>query len=291
MGERPPGRLVPRPTGCGYPHVRLVMHVLNYAGTPQRGQTWRRAVKSSGRRTARRTRQADWKPTGRPASTGPQALQDRRLSEGHKSHERPGDSVGFHTACWVSAAYPNPNARDYVYTQDSPAIPRGGPDGSANCRRCAPDGTGRRMSRISKADEKALLAQLHDCLADFIEAAVADLREIAAIRRQAREHGLDIPEDIRQQFQEARKLATLFSPHSLGFFSVHTILDVRRGLTVPACLGDRRNTTGSGLLASVAAASRHHRTVAIGPDSKGSFKRFKGEEWEMFNSTDEVWPP
>jgi hypothetical protein len=38
-------------------------------------------------------------------------------------------------------------------------------------------------------------------------------------------------------------------------------------------------------------ASRHHRTVAIGPDSKGSFKRFKGEEWEMFNSTDEVWPP
>jgi hypothetical protein len=188
MGERPPGRLVPRPTGCGYPHVRLVMHVLNYAGTPQRGQTWRRAVKSSGRRTARRTRQADWKLTGRPASTGPQALQDRRLSEGHKSHERPGDSVGFHTACWVSAAYPNPNARDYVYTQDSPAIPRGGPDGSANCRRCAPDGTGRRMSRISKADEKALLAQLHDCLADFIEAAVADLREIAAIRKQAREH-------------------------------------------------------------------------------------------------------
>ena len=38
-------------------------------------------------------------------------------------------------------------------------------------------------------------------------------------------------------------------------------------------------------------ASRHHRTVAIGPDSKESFKRFKGEEWEMFNSTDEVWPP
>jgi hypothetical protein len=31
MGERPPGRLVPRPTGCGYPHVRLVMHVLNFA--------------------------------------------------------------------------------------------------------------------------------------------------------------------------------------------------------------------------------------------------------------------
>jgi hypothetical protein len=31
MGERPPGRLVPRPTGCGYPHVRLVMHVRNYA--------------------------------------------------------------------------------------------------------------------------------------------------------------------------------------------------------------------------------------------------------------------
>ena len=73
----------------------------------------------------------------------------------------------------------------------------------------APDGTGRRMSRISKADGKALLAQLHHCLADFIEAAVADLREIAAIRKQAREHGLDIPEDIRQRFQEARKLATL----------------------------------------------------------------------------------
>jgi hypothetical protein len=32
-----------------------------------------------------------------------------------------------------------------------------------------------------------------------------------------------------------------FGPHSLGFFSVHTILDVRPGLTVPACLGDRRN--------------------------------------------------
>jgi hypothetical protein len=31
MGERPPGRLVPRPIGCGYPHVRLVMHVLNFA--------------------------------------------------------------------------------------------------------------------------------------------------------------------------------------------------------------------------------------------------------------------
>jgi hypothetical protein len=27
------------------------------------------------------------------------------------------------------------------------------------------------------------------------------------------------------------------------------------------------------------------------PPSKGSFKRFNGEEWEMFNSTDEVWPP
>ena len=54
---------------------------------------------------------------------------------------------------------------------------------------------------------------------------------------------------------------------------------------------ERRNKTGTGLLASVGTASRHHRTVAIGPDSKGSFKRFKGEEWEMFNSTDEVWPP
>jgi hypothetical protein len=43
-----------------------------------------------------------------------------------------------------------------------------------------------------------------------------------------------------------------FSTHSLGFFSVHTVLDVRRGLTVPACLGERRNKTGSGLLASVA---------------------------------------
>jgi len=31
MGERAPGRLVPRPTGCGYPHVRLVMHVHNCA--------------------------------------------------------------------------------------------------------------------------------------------------------------------------------------------------------------------------------------------------------------------
>jgi hypothetical protein len=99
----------------------------------------------------------------------------------------------------------------------------------------------------------------------------------------------------------------------LGFFSVHTILDVRRGLTIPACLGERRNKTGSGLLASVATASRHHRTVAIGPPSKGSFIRLKEKElmgnipglsgeavgtedaagvthgigWEMFNSTDE----
>ena len=32
-----------------------------------------------------------------------------------------------------------------------------------------------------------------------------------------------------------------FSPHSLGFLSVQTLMDVRRGLTVPACLGDRRN--------------------------------------------------
>jgi hypothetical protein len=32
-----------------------------------------------------------------------------------------------------------------------------------------------------------------------------------------------------------------FSPHRWGFFSVHTVLDVKRGLTVPACLGDRRN--------------------------------------------------
>jgi hypothetical protein len=39
MGERPPGRIAPHPlvevtrmcglSGCGYPHVRLVMHVLN----------------------------------------------------------------------------------------------------------------------------------------------------------------------------------------------------------------------------------------------------------------------
>jgi hypothetical protein len=35
-----------------------------------------------------------------------------------------------------------------------------------------------------------------------------------------------------------------FSPHRLGFFSVHTVLDGRRGLTVPACLGDRRNKYG-----------------------------------------------
>jgi len=30
-------------------------------------------------------------------------------------------------------------------------------------------------------------------------------------------------------------------PHRLGFFSVHTVLEGRRGLTVPACPGDRRN--------------------------------------------------
>jgi len=42
------------------------------------------------------------------------------------------------------------------------------------------------------------------------------------------------------------------SAQDLAFVGVHTILDVRRGLTVPACLGERRNKTGSGLLASVA---------------------------------------
>jgi hypothetical protein len=56
-----------------------------------------------------------------------------------------------------------------------------------------------------------------------------------------------------------------------------------------ACLGERRNKTGSGLLASSCTASPHDRTVSHWPHSKGSFKRFKGEEWEMFNSTDEVW--
>jgi hypothetical protein len=54
---------------------------------------------------------------------------------------------------------------------------------------------------------------------------------------------------------------------------------------------ERRNKNEWWVFATIATASRHHRTVAIGPDSKGSFKRFKGEEWEMFNSTDEVWPP
>jgi hypothetical protein len=54
---------------------------------------------------------------------------------------------------------------------------------------------------------------------------------------------------------------------------------------------DVETRTSSGPLATIATASRHHRTVAIGPDSKGSFKRFKGEEWAMFNSTDEAWPP
>jgi hypothetical protein len=34
--------------------------------------------------------------------------------------------------------------------------------------------------------------------------------------------------------------------------ATHTSLDVRHGLAVPACLGDRRNMTSSGLLASVA---------------------------------------
>jgi hypothetical protein len=53
----------------------------------------------------------------------------------------------------------------------------------------------------------------------------------------------------------------------------------------------RRNKNGCGLLVTIATASRHHRTVAIGPDSKGSFKRFRGGEWAMFSSTDEVWPP
>jgi hypothetical protein len=55
--------------------------------------------------------------------------------------------------------------------------------------------------------------------------------------------------------------------------------------------GERRDKTGTGLLASVALLRGTIERVAIGHDSKGSFKRFKGEEWEMFNSTDEVWPP
>jgi hypothetical protein len=63
------------------------------------------------------------------------------------------------------------------------------------------------MSRISKADEKALLAQLSYCLADFIDGAAADFEAIRAARSEACMHGLEYPEDIRQQFQEARKLA------------------------------------------------------------------------------------
>ena len=44
-----------------------------------------------------------------------------------------GDSVGRRTTCCLSAAYPNPNARDHVsrlrvQTPRVPAIPRVGPD-------------------------------------------------------------------------------------------------------------------------------------------------------------------
>ena len=51
----------------------------------------RRAVESSGRRVARRTQQADWELTGRPASTGQRGRRNSRIHRrrGHDHHRPP----------------------------------------------------------------------------------------------------------------------------------------------------------------------------------------------------------
>jgi hypothetical protein len=82
--------------------------------------------------------------------------------------------------------------------------------------------------------------------------------------------------------------AAQFTPRLLGEVDHRGACCVRLH-RLNALSGERRNKTGSGLLASSCTASPHDRTVSHWPHSKGSFKRFKGEEWEMFNSTDEVW--
>ena len=71
-----PGPLVAVTRMCG-----LLCMCTTALGTPQRGQTRRRAVKPSGRRTARRTRRVDSKLTARPRATRPQRFGDSRLGE------------------------------------------------------------------------------------------------------------------------------------------------------------------------------------------------------------------
>jgi hypothetical protein len=71
-----------------------------------------------------------------------------------------------------------------------------------------------------------------------------------------------------------------FRPHSLGLFSVHTVLDVRRGLTVPAGLDERRNkNTSSGLLTTVALLSGTIERQPVAPIPWG---HSKGEEIMTF---------
>jgi hypothetical protein len=62
MGERPPGRLVP--IGCGYPHVRLVMHVRNRSRHTARPKSSRHVDELLDERLAHRGRRGEQPAVG-----------------------------------------------------------------------------------------------------------------------------------------------------------------------------------------------------------------------------------